>query len=182
MTPSSAVSHHVATISGDDTLRKFWEIEECPGTTPNYSPEECVVVRHFAENHKRSKDGRFVVPLPRNLRMKQLGESRSSAEWRFLSLERSLRSKGQFVEFAAVMNEYVNLNLVPATDLKKPPQETFYLPMHVVRKEERTTTKLRVVFDASVKSSTGVSLNNSLLVGPTVHSPLLDVLLRFRTH
>ena len=72
--------------------------------------------------------------------------------------------------------------LVPKGDLNKPPEETFYLPMHAVRKEESTTTKLRVVFDASAKSSTGLSLNDILLVGPTVHPPLIDVLLRFRTH
>ena len=38
------------------------------------------------------------------------------------------------------------------------------------------------MFDASAKSSSGVSLNHLLLVGPTVHSPLIDVLLRFRFH
>ena len=41
---------------------------------------------------------------------------------------------------------------VPEADMHKPSQETFYLPMHAVRKEESTTTKLRVVFDASAKS------------------------------
>ena len=54
--------------------------------------------------------------------------------------------------------------------------------MHAVRKESSTTTKLRAVFDASAKSSTGVSLNDTLLVGPTVHPSLIDVLLRFRLH
>ena len=53
--------------------------------------------------------------------------------------------------------------------------------MHTVRKEDSTTTKLRVVFDASAKSSTGVSLNDCLLVRPTVHPSLVDVLLHFRT-
>ena len=54
--------------------------------------------------------------------------------------------------------------------------------MHAVVKESSTTTKVRAVFDASVKSSTGVSLNDQLLVGPTVHSPLVDILMRFRLH
>ena len=52
-------------------------------------------------------------------------------------------------------------------------QQVFYLPMHSVKKESSTTTKIRVVFDASAKSSTGVSLNDSLLVDPTVHPWLM---------
>jgi hypothetical protein len=38
------------------------------------------------------------------------------------------------------------------------------------------------VFDASAKLSTGVSLNDTLLVGPTIHPPLIDVLLLFRSY
>lgn len=72
--------------------------------------------------------------------------------------------------------------LVPTADLQKPTSEVFYLLMHAVRKESSSTTKIRAVFDASAKSATGVSLNDTLLVGPTVHSSLIDVLLRFRFH
>ena len=54
--------------------------------------------------------------------------------------------------------------------------------MHAVTKESSTTTKIRAMFDASAKSSTGVSLNDTLLVGPTIHPPLLDVLLCFCLH
>ena len=56
------------------------------------------------------------------------------------------------------------------------------LPMHAVYKSSSSTTKIRAVFDASAKSSSGVSLNDILLVGPTIHPPLIDVLLRFRVH
>ena len=58
---------------------------------------------------------------------------------------------------------------VPTDDLQKSPKDTFYLPMHAVRKEHSTTTKVRVVFDASAKSASAISLNDTLLVGPTVH-------------
>ena len=62
---------------------------------------------------------------------------------------------------------------VPPSDLEKPQHQVFYLPMHAVRKDSSTTTKIRAVFDASTKSSSGVSLNDTLLVGPTVHPPLI---------
>ena len=54
--------------------------------------------------------------------------------------------------------------------------------MHAVYKSSSSTTKIRAVFDASARSSSGTSLNDTLLVGPTVHPPLVDVLLRFRLY
>ena len=45
-----------------------------------------------------------------------------------------------------------------------------------------TSTKLRVVFDASAHTSSGMSLNQSLLVGPTLHPTLETILLRFLTY
>ena len=72
--------------------------------------------------------------------------------------------------------------LVPNSDLEKPCERVFYMPMHAVVKASSTTTKVRAVFDASAKSASGVSLNDQLLVGPTVHAALVDVLLRFRLH
>ena len=113
-----------------------------------------------------------MVPLPKREDSKPLGESRSKAVRRFLSLERSLRPAGQD-EFHSVMNEYFDLGhaeIVPYSDLEKPPEQVFYLPMHTVRKDSSTSTTVRIVFDVSAKS-TGMSLNDKLLVGHTVHPP-----------
>ena len=54
--------------------------------------------------------------------------------------------------------------------------------MQVVYKESSTIPKVRAVFDSSAKTYTSVSLNDTLLVGHTVHPPLIDVLLKFRSH
>ena len=54
--------------------------------------------------------------------------------------------------------------------------------MHTVYKQTSTTAKIRAVFDESMKSESGVSLNDMLMVGPTVHSPLANVLLHFQMH
>lgn len=49
-------------------------------------------------------------------------------------------------------------------------------------KSSSTSTKLRVVFDASAKTSSSLSLNDTLLIGPTLHPNLDEILLRFRTY
>ena len=93
---------------------------------------------------------------------------------RFIFVERSLCSRGNFEEFADAVDEYFrehHAEPVPPGDLYKPNSEVFYLPMHAVCKGTSTTSKLRVVFDASAKSSMDVLLNDQLLVGPMVHAP-----------
>ena len=72
--------------------------------------------------------------------------------------------------------------LVPVEDLSKPDSETYYLPMHGVVKESSTTTKLRVVFDASAKSTSGHSLNDVLLSDPVLYPLLANILIKFRQH
>lgn len=134
-TSLSVATHHVSVISGDDLLRKFWEIEESPRDPSNLSPDERSVVQHFKDTHIHSNEGRFVVALPKKSPSKVLGESRSQAVTQFLSLERSLHSKNQFQEFSNVMEECFEMKHaepVPAVDLQKPPNEVFYLPMHAV--------------------------------------------------
>ena len=42
--------------------------------------------------------------------------------------------------------------------------------------------KVRVVFEASAKTTSGVSLNDKLMVGPTVQKDLFSIMIRFRMH
>nr|XP_033204669.1 uncharacterized protein LOC117165366 [Bombus vancouverensis nearcticus] len=57
----------------------------------------------------------------------------------------------------------------------------YYLSPHGVIKESSDTTKLRVVFDGSASSTTGVSLNDALHTGPKLQEDLRNILLRFRS-
>ena len=85
---------------------------------------------------------------------------------RFRQNELSLQRRGQWQAFTDVLNEYSVLEhaeQVPPEDLAKPTSEVFYMPAHCVFKATSTTTRLRCVFAASAKSSTGVSLNDQLL-------------------
>ena len=174
-----------SSTSCDVLLKKFWEVEDCSFKEPSLSMEERAVMEHFEAHHYRDETGRFVVPLPRKPHVDPLGESRSIAVKRFLTAERSLKANGRSREFHDSVMEYFDLDHaepVPASELTKPWEDVFYMPMHAVMKASSTTSQLRVVFDASAKTKSGTSLNDHLLIGPTVHAPLVDVLLRFRRH
>ncbi|MCG8621516.1 MAG: hypothetical protein MJE68_05890, partial [Proteobacteria bacterium] len=179
------VTYHASVLTGDDLLREFWELKENSSGKPPLSPEEHAALGHSENQHYRTEPGGFVVPLPKHPDAKPLGESRSQAIRRFTPFERSLHAKGIFPEFKYVIDEYLDMEhaeLVPETDLEKPPHRVFYLPIHAVTKESSTTTKVRAVFDTSARTSTGELPNDTLMVGLTVHSSLIDVPLRFQFH
>ena len=174
-----ATAFHACAGSGDDILRNFWELEESPSNTPILSVEERTVVRHFEENHRRTVGGRFVVPLPRKADPRPLGESRSQAVQRFLSLERSLNHKNRFQEFEAVMVEYLELGhaeVVLCEDMNKPPSSTCDARgVQEFQYYHQDQSRFLCFFQVTVWCV-------NLLVGPTVHPPFSEVLLRFRMH
>jgi len=56
------------------------------------------------------------------------------------------------------------------------------MPHHHVLRPDHSTTKLRVVFNASFRVNPKLSLNNVLKVGPTIQTDLFSLVLRFRKH
>ena len=58
--------------------------------------------------------------------------------------------------------------------------QVVYLPSKEVVKEERSTTKVSIVFDASAKYKDTISLNDVLYKGPCLNVDLHSLLLNFR--
>ena len=56
----------------------------------------------------------------------------------------------------------------------------FFLSHHAVLKANSLITKTRVVFYGCCKSSSGVPLNDALMVGPTIQDDLFSTYTRFR--
>ncbi|XP_070521658.1 uncharacterized protein [Cardiocondyla obscurior] len=100
---------------------------------------------------------------------------------RLISLERKLRlDPTLMVEYTRIINEYKELghmSLVENFD-----KHGYYMPHHAVMKASSNTTKVRVVFDASAKTNNKRSLNDILMVGPTIQDKLVAHLIRFRTY
>nr|XP_033338067.1 uncharacterized protein LOC117226949 [Megalopta genalis] len=163
-------------------LRRFWELEEGPSER-HLSSEEKRCEDHFTQHLQRNETGRYVVALPFNGRESMLGESRSRALNRFLALERKFsRDPALKTEYSTVINEYLALGHLTQVGIDDPQSPGFYLPHHAVVKSSSATTKVRVVFDGSSKSSSGLSLNDALMIGPTIQDDMWLLLLRFRMH
>ena len=170
----------------DNQLQRFWTQEAMIVGSLALSSSEKAVELHFATTHQYlPQRQRYVVSLPRQGGSLKLGDSRSIAAKRFLSNEASLTRKGTLQQFQEVLKEYITLGhaqLVSPMEKQLPAEQHYYMPMHAVLKQSSSTTKLRIVFDASCSSSTGVSLNDILAAGPTLHPQLDVILMRFRTY
>ncbi|CAK1584895.1 unnamed protein product [Parnassius mnemosyne] len=163
-------------------LVRFWHLEEVSPAFL-YSNEEKLCEEHFLKNTTRLANGRFCVRIPLKHNPDVLGDSWPRAKKCLLSLERRLAGQSQVYEmYKEFMSEYESLGHMEKCENDNLPRKMHFIPHHGVLRESSTTTKLRVVFNASSPTSSGVSLNNIQMVGPVVQDDLLYILLRFRLH
>ncbi|GFX48586.1 uncharacterized protein TNCV_584831 [Trichonephila clavipes] len=137
---------------------------------------------HFVKTHSRDENGRYTVKLPFHTPPTWLGNSKQNAIRRLISVERHLISNpDKYKLYRNFIKEYLDLKhmeLVPDSEYNS--IKGLYLPHHGAVRDTSCTTKLRVVFDASSKTSSGLSLNDLLMVGPRVQPELFPILIQFR--
>ena len=157
----------------EQDLARVWEVEEIPRVKP-ISKENRQCVEHYDTTTYVADDGCITVHVLSNLRhvlrttFKQ--PSRDCSPWNENSRIMFMSSK-----YRDFIKEFLDMS-----HLEQAPQTSglcYYLPHHRVLKDI-TTTKLRVVFDASGKSQNGNSLNDCLLLGPRLQDVVFDDLIR----
>jgi len=147
------------------------------------SPEDQSALDQFSASISRPLESRYMVKLPRKELPTPLGQSRSQAVKRFKQNKITLLHRGRWHDFKKAEDDYYTMKYaerVPPKDLDKPCYQAYYMPMHGVAKECSTSTKLRIMLEASSKNSSRSSLNDILLLsGPTLYPLLTVLLLRF---
>lgn len=177
-TPERYSGPVVLTTSVEALMNRFWQIEEPEGAPEDVTENgKCEAI--YRNGYSRVENGRFSVPLPFRecITPDVFQGSRSMAVRRFENLERKLskdsRLRDSYVQF---MSEYIALgHMSPAMS-----RGLYVIPHHAVYKPSDVNPKIRVVFDASATSSTGISLNQCLLTGPKLQRDVIDILLLFR--
>ncbi|CAH1977156.1 unnamed protein product [Acanthoscelides obtectus] len=167
----------------DSKLEKFWQLEEVAKDNIVQSEADRYCDAYFKRTTRQTENGQFIVNVPFKESVKQLGESREMALQRYKFLERKLdRNSSLKLEYNAFMKEYLELGHMEEFDDRLEVDRGYYLPHHAVIKSSSITTKCRVVFDASAKTTSDLSLNDTQFVGPKLQDDLFDILVRFRKH
>ncbi|XP_067641701.1 uncharacterized protein [Eurosta solidaginis] len=163
-------------------LQRFWEIEEYK-QEQQLSEEHVACEAHYVKNVTYTADNRVQVSLPFIGSPKALGNSFQNAYRRFISLERRFKRDSELGKsYTEFMKEYAALgHMSPISEVDISPNH-YFIPHHAVLRPTNVTTKLRVVFDVSQKTSSNVSLNDLLMVGPTIQPDLITTLLKFRLY
>ncbi|GBN51454.1 hypothetical protein AVEN_268817-1, partial [Araneus ventricosus] len=170
----------------DMTVKKFFELESLPGDSREItkSEEEIYCEEHFVKTYKRDQTGRFIVQLPLKENAESvLGSSKENAIKRLNGIWNKL-NKNNTMEtlYKEFMREYENLGHMEEIKNEIMDKVNYYIPHHAIFKPEKTSTPLRVVFDASAKTTSGFSLNSILLNGGIIQQDLFSIVSRFRKH
>ncbi|GFU73039.1 uncharacterized protein TNCV_405581 [Trichonephila clavipes] len=135
----------------DDNLQKFWEIETINECQKSLSKEEEYCENHYQMTHTRNDAGRYVVQMPVK-DIQGLGHSKGLVLKRLEQLWRRLSKDKQMENlYKEFMQQYLDLGHMEKVeehfDETSANNICYYLPHHGIFRPDKTTTKLRVVFN-----------------------------------
>ena len=165
----------------DLTLRKFWEIEAVHKDEPVLGIEDRTVMENTQKSSK-FMEGRYQVAIPwkKNATLPQ--DNYEMALRRLEGAERRLLKKPEIARaYTDCIEQYVLKGYIRKVPREDRPAARWFLPHFPIVRLDRTTTKMRIVFDASARYQ-GVSLNDVICQGTKLQRDLFHILLRFRKH
>lgn len=139
-----------------------------------FSPEEKIAHEKVKESLK-FVDNHYEVAIPWKEEKPNLPCNYDMALQRLEKTEKRLaRNQEVRDSYTKTIEQYKEKGYVRKIDGKDDISGKWYLPNFPVIRPDKTTTKTRIVFDASAKHQ-GVSLNDVIHCGPKLQNELFDV-------
>ena len=165
-----------------EQVKNFWSMEsigivEDTEDTTEYSKFANDLV--FNESTKR-----YEVRLTWKDNLHKLPDNFSNSKRRLTTKIKSMQKKPEVLhEYHNTITSQLSDDVIEGCSQTDDVTPIHYLPHRAVIKDDRSSTKLRIVYDASSSVSKNLpSLNDCLLKGPSLNPLIVDVLLRFRVH
>lgn len=154
------------------------QINESLSKNADTAAEYKMIKDHIERTYQRSEaDGRFILCLLTKPSIFNLTGSFQKAKSILLRSKKN-GSMSIRVAYNDFMCEYEQPNHMKKLSNLEVTANSYYIPHHVVHKLTSSTTKYEVVFNASVVDESGTSINDHLLIGPTLKPELFDVILK----
>lgn len=171
------------TIKTKPDIQDFWNIEAI-GITDNPSLSDDEKAMTNFQDTLIFQDGRYQVTWPWREENPALPVNRELAYGRLKSCLNRMKSKPDLmIKYDMVIKDQLEKGMIEMVDNTMTENKQHYIPHHAVLTLQKTTTKLRVVYDASAKTRPYYkSLNECLLRGPVMLHNLCGILMRFRLH
>ncbi|MCP4486607.1 MAG: hypothetical protein GY820_04700, partial [Gammaproteobacteria bacterium] len=172
-----------ATTDTTTTLEDFWKLESIGIMDSPILNDDDVALEKFNKS-VFYKDGRYHVKWPWKADNPPLPDNYGLAFGRFKSLVSRFKGDKELLQkYAAIMEDQCKKGIIEPVPQAAEATESLkhYLPHHPVLTPDKTTTKVRIVYDASAKLNVkSSSLNDCLFRGPIILPDLCGLLLRFR--
>ncbi|XP_064475439.1 uncharacterized protein LOC135389306 [Ornithodoros turicata] len=177
------VSQHREAVN--DMMERIWNLDSI-GIRCDKTDE---AQHHFVlDNFKTSiqlKNDRYSVAFPWKP-VVSMQDNKHIAEQRLSQVTRRLtKSQGLMARYDAAIRENlvsgVAEKVTQEMDQAQDTAHIYYMPHHTVIREDRMTTKMRIVYDASSHEPITRSLNDNLNAGPNLN-PGITPLMNFRLY
>ncbi|MBV2113425.1 MAG: aspartyl protease family protein [Candidatus Thiodiazotropha sp. (ex Ctena orbiculata)] len=162
-------------------IEDFWKLETIGIYDSPVDAQDNRILRSFLETLKYEGE-RYYVNWPWKDESPDLPENRELAFGRFKSLMHRMKHNSELIkQYDNIIQDQHKLGIIER--IRSEPNDVIkhYIPHHAVINPLKTTTKVRVVYDASAKAKKSHrSLNECLYRGPVMLQDLIGILLRFR--
>ncbi len=159
----------------ENEVSKLWDLDSL-GIRVNDEVHETF------EDDIEFRNGRYSVKLPWKQGHDSLPSNYGNSLSRMKGQLKRLRKEPDVLdEYDSIIREQLSSGVIEKVAKLEESDQVHYLPHQAVIRRDATTTKLRIVYDASSKESkSATSLNNCLHTGPSLNPLLFDILVRFR--
>ena len=164
-------------------VQKMWEldvlgVEDNLKDVRRLTNDECRAEEMLKDNLKFNGE-RYIAPILWSEGSPSLADNYDAVLGRTHNMESRLKKNSTvWSKVEEVMEDYKDKGYVSEVNKEELRNGPFFLPYFPLIKDNRETTKCRIVFDCSARYD-GQSLNDKILIGPKLQNDIIDVLQRF---
>ena len=162
-----------------EEIKKFWRLD----LMGIEEKEESDMNEELAKIEVNRTTGRYTCELPIKEGHPFIPDNFTLSKVRLRKLKERLDKDEQLKkQYDEIMQDQLKKGIIEKVENPGISGQVTYLPHRAVVRNDKSTTKVRIVFDGSAKRVNQASLNEILHTGPALNPSIFELLLKFRIY